>query len=81
MSEYPIIEVRPVTNQIDDLLEQIRKRVLKKERVLVTTLTKRQAEDLTSYLQGLDIKVNYMHSDTKALERMEIIRNLRLRKI
>ena len=77
----PIIEVRPVTNQIDDLLEQIRKRVLKKERVLVTTLTKRQAEDLTSYLQGLDIKVNYMHSDTKALERMEIIRNLRLRKI
>ena len=77
----PIIEVRPVINQIDDLLEQIRKRVLKKERVLVTTLTKRQAEDLTSYLQGLDIKVNYMHSDTKALERMEIIRNLRLRKI
>ena len=74
----PKIEVKPVTNQIDDLLEQIRIRVEKKERVLVTTLTKKMAEDLTSYLQSLDIKVNYMHSDTKALERMEIIRNLRL---
>ncbi len=74
----PKIEVKPVTNQIDDLLEQIRIRVERKERVLVTTLTKKMAEDLTSYLQGLDIKVNYMHSDTKALERMEIIRNLRL---
>ena len=74
----PKIEVKPVTNQIDDLLEQIRQRVEKKERVLVTTLTKRMAEDLTEYLKGLDIKVNYMHSDTKALERMEIIRNLRL---
>jgi len=76
----PKIEVRPVTNQIDDLLEQIRIRVERKERVLVTTLTKKMAEDLTSYLKGLDIKVNYMHSDTKALERMEIIRNLRLGK-
>ena len=74
----PKIEVKPVTNQIDDLLEQIRLRVAKNERVLVTTLTKKMAEDLTEYLKGLDIKVNYMHSDTKALERMEIIRNLRL---
>ena len=74
----PKIEVKPVTNQIDDLLEQIRIRVEKKERVLVTTLTKKMAEDLTEYLKSLDIKVNYMHSDIKALERMEIIRNLRL---
>ena len=74
----PKIEVKPVINQIDDLIEQIRIRVEKKERVLVTTLTKKMAEDLTSYLQSLDIKVNYMHSDIKALERMEIIRNLRL---
>ena len=74
----PIIEVKPVTNQIDDLLEQIRIRVEKKQRVLVTTLTKKMAEDLTEYLKSLDIKVNYMHSDTKALERMEIIRKLRL---
>lgn len=77
----PKIQVKPVTNQIDDLLEQIRIRVEKKERVLVTTLTKKMAEDLTEYLKGLDIKVNYMHSETKALERMEIIRNLRLRRI
>ncbi len=76
----PKIEVKPVTNQIDDLLEQIRIRVEKKERVLVTTLTKKMAEDLTKYLEGLDIKVTYMHSETKALERMEIIRNLRLGK-
>lgn len=74
----PKIEVKPVTNQIDDLLEQIRIRAEKGERVLVTTLTKKMAEDLTSYLKSLDIKVNYMHSDTKALERMEIIRKLRL---
>ena len=74
----PKIEVKPVTNQIDDLLEQIRIRVERKERVLVTTLTKKMAEDLTEYLKSLDIKVNYMHSDIKALERMEIIRNLRL---
>jgi excinuclease ABC subunit B len=73
----PKIEVKPVTNQIDDLIEQII-RVEKHERVLVTTLTKKMAEDLTAYLQSLDIKVNYMHSDIKALERMEIIRNLRL---
>lgn len=77
----PKIEVRPVMNQIDDLIEQIRERVEKKERILVTTLTKKMAEDLTSYLAGIDIKVKYMHSDIKALERMEIIRDLRLRRI
>ena len=74
----PKIEVKPVTNQIDDLIEQIHIRVEKKERVLVTTLTKKMAEDLTAYLASLDIKVKYMHSDIKALERMEIIRDLRL---
>ena len=74
----PKIEVKPVENQIDDLIEQIRQRVEKKERVLVTTLTKKMAEDLTTYLAGIDIKVRYMHSDIKALERMEIIRDLRL---
>ena len=74
----PKIEVKPVSNQVDDLIEQIRIRVEKNERVLVTTLTKKMAEDLTSYLKSLDIKVNYMHSDIQALERMEIIRNLRL---
>ncbi len=74
----PKIEVKPVTNQVDDLIEQIRERVEKQERVLVTTLTKKMAEDLTSYLASLDIKVRYMHSEIKALERMEIIRDLRL---
>ena len=74
----PQIEVRPVENQIDNLIEQIKIRTEKQERVLVTTLTKKMAEDLTKYLQGIDIKVRYMHSDTKALERMEIIRDLRL---
>ena len=74
----PIVEVKPVTNQIDDLLEQIRIRIERQERVLVTTLTKKMAEDLTEYLKSLDIKVNYIHSETKALERMEIIRKLRL---
>ena len=74
----PIVEVKPVTNQIDDLLEQIRIRVERQERVLVTTLTKKMAEDLTEYLKSLDIKVNYIHSETKALERIEIIRKLRL---
>ena len=76
----PKIDVKPVTNQVDDLIEQIRERTEKNERVLVTTLTKKMAEDLTSYLEGLDIKVRYMHSDIKALERMEIIRDLRLGK-
>ena len=74
----PKIEVRPVENQIDDLISQIRQRVEKNERILVTTLTKKMAEDLTSYLAGIDIKVRYMHSEIKALERMEIIRDLRI---
>ncbi len=73
----PEIEVKPVVNQIDDLIEQIRQRVEAKERVLVTTLTKKMAEDLSSYLSGIDIKVRYMHSEIKALERMEIIHDLR----
>ena len=76
----PEIEVKPIDNQIDDLIEQIRIRTEKKERVLVTTLTKKMAEDLTTYLANIDIKVRYMHSDIKALERMEIIRNLRIGK-
>ncbi len=74
----PEIEVKPIENQVDDLIEQIRQRVEKNERVLVTTLTKKMAEDLTSYLAGIDIKVRYMHSEIKALERMEIIRDLRI---
>lgn len=74
----PKIEVKPIENQIDDLIEQIRERTERNERVLVTTLTKKMAEDLTDYLKNVDIKVNYMHSDIKALERMDIIRNLRL---
>ena len=74
----PEIEVRPVENQIDDLITQINARVEKKERVLVTTLTKKMAEDLTAYLAEIGIKVRYMHSEIKALERMEIIRDLRI---
>tara|TARA_B100000749_G_scaffold280895_2_gene280607 strand:+ start:216 stop:2270 length:2055 start_codon:yes stop_codon:yes gene_type:complete len=74
----PIIEVRPVRNQVDDLLGEIRDRVEKKERVLVTTLTKRTAEDLTEYYEGLNVKVKYLHSDIDTLERTEIIRDLRL---
>ena len=74
----PLIEVKPVTNQVDDLIGQINERIIKNERVLVTTLTKKMAEDLTDYLASLNIKVRYMHSDIKALERMEIIRSLRL---
>jgi len=74
----PEIEVRPVKGQIDDLVGEIRKRVDKDQRVLVTTLTKRMAEDLTDYLKELGIKVRYLHSDIKTLERMEIIRELRL---
>ena len=76
----PKIDVKPVENQIDDLIEQINIRIKKKERVLVTTLTKKMAEDLSKYLTSLDYKVRYMHSDIKALERMEIIRDLRLGK-
>ncbi len=74
----PEIEVRPVKNQIDDLLDEIRIRVEKNERVLVTTLTKKMAEDLTDYLERLNIKVRYIHSDIDALERVEIIRDLRM---
>ena len=74
----PEVIVKPALNQVDDLIEEIRKRVEKHERVLVTTLTKKMAEDLTDYLKSLDLKVNYMHSDVKALERLEIIRNLRI---
>ena len=76
----PKIEVKPIENQIDDLIEQIKIRTQRNERVLVTTLTKKMAEDLTSYLAGIDMKVRYMHSEIKALERMEIIRDLRLGK-
>ena len=74
----PKIEVKPVSNQVDDLIEQIRYTTEKGDRVLVTTLTKKMAEDLSSYLAGIGIRVKYMHSDIKALERMEIIRQLRL---
>lgn len=74
----PEIEVRPATAQVDDLLSEIRKRVLINERVLVTTLTKRLAEDLTEYLSEHGIKVRYLHSDVETVERVEIIRDLRL---
>ncbi|WP_462151038.1 excinuclease ABC subunit UvrB [Pseudoalteromonas xiamenensis] len=73
----PQIEVRPVTTQVDDLLSEIYKRVAVQERVLVTTLTKRMAEDLTDYLNDHDVKVRYLHSDIDTVERMEIIRDLR----
>lgn len=74
----PEISVRPVEGQIDDLVSEINERTAKGERVLVTTLTKRMAEDLTDYLENLDIKVRYMHHDIDTIERMEIIRGLRL---
>jgi excinuclease ABC subunit B len=74
----PVIEVRPIATQIDDLIAEIRERVAVKERTLVTTLTKRMAEDLTDYLRGVNIKVRYLHSEIDALERVEILRNLRL---
>lgn len=74
----PIVEVRPVKHQVDDLLKEIRERVKKQERVLITTLTKRSAEDLTEYYENLGIKVKYLHSDIDTLERTEIIRDLRL---
>jgi excinuclease ABC subunit B len=73
----PPIEIRPVKGQVDDLLQEIRARVEKKERVLVTTLTKRMAEDLTTYYQELGVKVRYLHSDIETLERVEILRDLR----
>ena len=74
----PEIIVRPVQGQVDDLLEEIRLRVARKERVLVTTLTKRMAEDLAEYLALMDVRVRYLHSEIHALERVDILRNLRL---
>ncbi len=74
----PIIEIRPVRGQVDDLLGEIRIRERKGERILVTTLTKRMAEDLTDYLQQMGVRVRYMHADIDAIERMEIVRGLRL---
>ena len=76
----PVVEVRPILNQIDDLLNEINIRTEKNERVLITTLTKKMAEDLTNYLKDAGVKVNYLHSDILTLERVEIIRDLRLGK-
>jgi excinuclease ABC subunit B len=73
----PVIEVRPVSNQVDDLLDEIRVRAKKKERVLVTTLTKRMAEDLTEYYADIGVRVRYMHSDIDTLQRVELLRDLR----
>lgn len=77
----PEISIRPISGQIDDLIHEINVRIEKKERVLVTTLTKKMAEDLTSYLKDAGIKVTYMHSDIDTMERMEIVRDLRLGKV
>ncbi len=74
----PVVEIRPVRGQVDDLLGEIRERTKARERVLVTTLTKRMAEDLTDYLQQHDVRVRYLHSDIDAIERVEILRGLRL---
>jgi excinuclease ABC subunit B len=74
----PDVEIRPTKGQVDDLIGEIRKRVEKSERVLVTTLTKKMAEDLTTYLQDISIKVQYIHSEVHSLERPEILRDLRL---
>jgi len=74
----PVVEVRPTKGQIDDLIGEIRDRIAKDERVLVTTLTKKMAEDLTDYMKEIGIKVRYLHSDIKTLERMAILRDLRL---
>ena len=76
----PVVQVRPIDGQIDDLIGEINSRIRKEERVLVTTLTKKMAEDLTVYLQKMGIRVRYMHSDIGAMERMEIIRDLRMAK-
>src|SRR5213079_995832 len=73
----PQVEVRPVAQQVDDLLEEVRKRAAKGERVLVTTLTKRMAEDLTEYFADLGVRVRYMHSDIETLERLALVRDLR----
>ncbi|MBI5022456.1 MAG: excinuclease ABC subunit UvrB [Ignavibacteriales bacterium] len=74
----PEVEIRPIKNQIDDLIHEIRERTKRKERILVTTLTKRMAEDLSKYLSDIKIKVRYIHSEIDSLERVEILRNLRL---
>lgn len=74
----PVIEVRPIKGQIDDLIDEIKQTIAKRERILVTTLTKRMAEDLTEYLQEIDIKVTYLHSDVDTLDRTDILRDLRL---
>jgi excinuclease ABC subunit B len=74
----PVIEVRPTTGQIDDLIAEIRERIARQQRVLVTTLTKRMAEDLSQYLQELDIKTAYIHSEVDTLERGDILRDLRM---
>ncbi len=76
----PVVEVRPVSGQVDDLLAEIRTREARGERVLVTTLTKRMAEDLSEYFQGVGVRVRYMHADIDTIERMEILRGLRLGK-
>ena len=76
----PIVEVRPINNQIDDLVVEINKVIEKNERVLITTLTKKMSEDLTTYLKEIGVKVTYLHSDIDTLERVEIIRDLRLGK-
>jgi len=76
----PIVEVRPIKGQIDDIIEEINKRIEKNERVFITTLTKKMSEDLTDYLKEVGIKVQYLHSDVKTLERTQIIRDLRVGK-
>ena len=76
----PEVEIRPVRTQVDDVLSEIQQRVARDERVLITTLTKRMAEDLTEYLHEHGVKVRYLHSDIETVERVEIIRDLRLGK-
>lgn len=74
----PEVEVRPIEGQVDDLVSEVNKEVAKGNKILVTTLTKRMAEDLTDYMKQLDIKVKYLHSDIDTLERLEIVRDLRM---
>ena len=73
----PLIEVRPIEGQIDNLIDEIQDRIAQNERVLVTTLTKKMSEDLSAYLKEMGLKVEYLHSEIKTLERIEIIRELR----